>query len=774
MPAELPLQSAHLAGGVERVSWWNGRILTAEDMSDHQRATDQADRRLGAAIGAGVVRGLRVTRRPDGRSVSVTAGLAVDPAGEVLELPAGVVVRLVAPLVAAGGPSGADFVVCGDRPASVSSAGTGAYLLTVASAAGSRGTAPGAAVPNLETSACGPRYQVAGVQFRLLALDLAGLATAGGHDEADLAVLASVGSVERHPRLRNVVAHVFLDSVMRAQALLDPFGGPGSYTPALHRLTQAGILSPCEQPLAVVTWARAGIDFVDNHAVRRPPSTASAAWPAAFAGDRATDAGLASLLQFADHLADLAGPSVPAVDRRSLKARAAFRYVPPAALIPLGGVDLGVFLSGLDARGGASMAAGRVWPLIRSSLTAPIVDLDVDGVLRSYTVDEAVDAAAGQPYVVLAADHLRHLAVAPPDDSDRLVIVGVSPPGDHPIRSEITVHGRNFAVPGNRNTVAVAGVRVAEFNPGTGPTALVFNVPEVTGAPRVAPIVVSNDHGDAEWLISVVPRVVVPEGEIEIADDFADLAGQIIDENQTYTFGWQVTAVTDVAGTYRFHPVFTGATGGRESDWAGAAVVVDDTGAERDTFRLAPRDPANPASGPVRVGVKLRVPVGAESVELALRCESPVAPGDPDLNRTSSPVRLVIGEPVPISDSRIVFDAPELTAGGVVAADGALVIPVGRDVRLLLVARFTEAGRFSYAARVEPGRQPVWRLKNPRPAPGIDESETAGGEGRFQVTLQPVAAETDPATVLHVRVTGRPAGGGDDYVSFVRLRLRTG
>jgi hypothetical protein len=65
---ELPLQGAHLTGGLERVSWWNGRILTAEDMTDHQRAVDEADRRLGRTGGAGVVDGLVVSRRPVGRS----------------------------------------------------------------------------------------------------------------------------------------------------------------------------------------------------------------------------------------------------------------------------------------------------------------------------------------------------------------------------------------------------------------------------------------------------------------------------------------------------------------------------------------------------------------------------------------------------------------------------------------------------------------------------------------------------------------------------------
>ena len=437
MATELQLQSPYLAGGVERVSWWNGRVLTAEDLADQQRATDQSDRRLGQAIGPGVARGLLVTRGPDRRSVEVTEGLAVDLAGEVLELALPVVVRLVTP-PEQDPARPADFVVCGQTP-SVSSAGTGAYLLTVASAAGSRGSAPGAPVQGVETTSCGPRYQVAGVQFRLLELDVTGLASAGGHDEDDLSVLATLGATQRHPRLRNVLASVLLDAVVRRRAVLDPFGGPGSYAPALDRLASDGALSDCEVPLAVVAWEGDGIDFVDSWAVRRPPSSAPAAWPSAFVGPRAGDIGLASLLQFASHLGDLVGPAVSEAFRASLEARERFRYLPSATLVPLlgaggqEGVDLDVFTSGLQVRGAVPLAAGRVWPLVHASLLAPVIDLDGGGVLRGYAVEEAVAAGAGQPYVVLAADHLRHLAVAPPDDSDRLVITGVSPPGDHQI-----------------------------------------------------------------------------------------------------------------------------------------------------------------------------------------------------------------------------------------------------------------------------------------------------------------------------------------------------
>ena len=133
------------------------------------------------------------------------------------------------------------------------------------------------------------------------------------------------------------------------------------------------------------------------------------------------------------------------------------------------------------------------------------------------------------------------------------------------------------------------------------------------GVPRVAPVVVSNDQGAAEWLISVVERVIVPKGEILLAEDFGDLAGQVIGEGETFTFWWRVRAATDVAATYRFRPLFAGSTGVDDDAWEAAAAVVDENGTKQDQFELEPVGPLRPRS-----------PAGCEWA-CASRC--PPAPG---------------------------------------------------------------------------------------------------------------------------------------------------
>jgi hypothetical protein len=591
---------------------------------------------------------------------------------------------------------------------------------------------------------------------------------AGGHDEDDLAVLATLGATQRHPRLRNVVASVLLDSVVRRRAVLDPFGAPGSYTPALERLAAAGVLSACEVPLALVAWAGDGIDFVDAWAVRRTPSSAPAAWPSAFVGARAGDAGLASLLQFAAHLGELVGPAVSEAARASLKARERFRYLPAATLVPLigatgqQGVDLDAFTTGLQVRG-EPIAPGRVWPLVHASLLAPAIDLDGGGLLRAFTVEDAGAAADAQPYVVLAAEHLRHLAVAPPDDSPRLVITDVSPAGDHQIGDQITVHGQGFAVPAERNLVTVGGVRVLKFDAGSDRSTLVFDVPQVPEPPRVVPLVVSNDLGQAQALISVVKRVVVPQGEIEILEDFGDLAGQVVAGGDTLTFWWRVRAAgTDVAATYRFRPMLAG--GVPDADWP-PGTVVDQRGDEQDQFPLS--------ADPVRIGLRQQVPAGAESAEVGVRCEYPPAPTNPRLNRASPPVAVVVGEELAVSDPRIRFGAPRLTAGGAVALDGALVIPVLREVRVSIPVTLVEGGQFRFVGRVEPDPTGSWKLTDPIPHPEVLSRRFGDGDQVvYSVALQASKADRHPARRLRLRVA-REGLFVADYEAFGVLRLRT-
>src|SRR2546427_871826 len=93
--------------GLPSVNFFNGRLLSAEDLKTETHANRAERRRLGLAIGDGVVNGLSV-RPAQGNSadspvVTVTAGLAVDSKGDTVRLPVEVDVSLLPSKPAAPG-----------------------------------------------------------------------------------------------------------------------------------------------------------------------------------------------------------------------------------------------------------------------------------------------------------------------------------------------------------------------------------------------------------------------------------------------------------------------------------------------------------------------------------------------------------------------------------------------------------------------------------------------------------------------------------------------
>jgi hypothetical protein len=292
-----------------------------------------------------------------------------------------------------------------------SASGLGVYLLTIGSASGTRGSAPGTGGEDGRAVACGPRYEVAGIRFRVVEVDLPGLATTLGHDETDLAVLRSASTSAPDDRLRNVAAHVFLDSLPRLSSVADVLSPTAARPSAVEVLRGGGQLTDCEVPLALLGWGPTGLSFVDCWAVRRARRPRPDVGVGASVGDRAIDLGLASLQQFTTHLADLAAAVAGGLG--NVRGDRWLRYLPPVVLLPAGGGGAGisdVFLQGLDRSIGAEVPARRVWPLLRASLTGPPIDLERDPTVVTHEVPDA----GAREALLLAADPL----VPPPPEGE--------------------------------------------------------------------------------------------------------------------------------------------------------------------------------------------------------------------------------------------------------------------------------------------------------------------------------------------------------------------
>ena len=411
-----PLLTPLLKDGLRRLHYFNGRVLTAEDFAAEQTALRRRDEQLGQALGEGVVDGLMVTldAAVSPRTVvTVEAGTAVSPGGHLLHLPARQSVSVVPEGAAEALGSGA-FATCGPA-ATVTPTGYGAYVLVLTAASGLEGSVPyvGLADDGVATS-CARRWDVEGVQFRLVHLDV--------DDDALMPAALAEPIRERiggetpagRARLRNLLAHWCLGTVEAggvADLLTAVEGGPAeaTYGPldALRDRSDDAVdrLADCDVPLALLYWTPAGISFVDAWAVRRRLHRRPAALaPPLPASDRRTAEAEAARLQFQAHLTALAGPGVSSVATALIRLREWFRFVPPVGVVPerVGGrrgfTHLELF-EGCTVRDPVFIEGARVGPLLQAATAYAPVDLDEDEFFWLYRVRQ--NRQGGSPAYLL-------------------------------------------------------------------------------------------------------------------------------------------------------------------------------------------------------------------------------------------------------------------------------------------------------------------------------------------------------------------------------------
>lgn len=453
--------------GVRRTAFFNGRVLTAEDLRDEQAATLARARAAARAAGPGIVAGLRV--RPGGggerAAVTVTPGIAVDPLGDVLEIRGDVVVRLVAEPPEQERPAaGSPFVAC--QPRRFEQSGAGTYLLVASPAEGDAGRTPRVGFGDGGVAGeCGPRWTAEGLRFHLVPIEPASLATAAGlpGDVVDPHDRSIVG----RSRLRNVLAHALLGTGGALDRIRDPLrtGDPEG----LAILREQGLLGDCDVPLCLLGWTgEATLDFLDEWSVRRPPTPADAPLGAieTMLGGRRQVAGTATLLQFAEHLDDILAvgtrplvdvlrppfgvgpperfapprermlgrpsraPHIPISARIAdvlrtsggLVAREHFRWLPPAGVLPVRerggdrGVNPDTFFSGMTVAPPVHIPGARLEKLLRDAAAYPPIDTTSGEAVWQYLVAEnrlARDRGESvAPVLVFASGHLPYLGDA--------------------------------------------------------------------------------------------------------------------------------------------------------------------------------------------------------------------------------------------------------------------------------------------------------------------------------------------------------------------------
>jgi hypothetical protein len=396
-----------LENGIPFTAYFNGRLLSGEDLARDQVGNREARRRIGQAVGEGVAFGLEVFEAP-GQStntspvVTVRPGVAINRQGHALALRSQVDLSLVRAVPSSAPSAAATFSICDERRPGVYVVGEGVYLLTMACAEGAQGRALVSGLGNAASS-CNVRSIVQGVQFRLV------------QPAVNPFVLAD------RAHLRNRVAGVALGVADRQATYLDPIGPTPQAYGLVDGLRAAGAITDCDVPLALLHWTVSeGITFVDMWSVRRKPTrlNADTRWSLLF-GDRVRSETEALFLQFQEHVDDIAGSGE---DPSAIVATDRFDFLPALGMLPLQigtrpGFDPQRFF-GADVlpRDIAYTDGALLRGLLHESFAHDPIDLAQRTRLQLYVVFENVQASsAGQPVtpvLVFASRTLPYRGVA--------------------------------------------------------------------------------------------------------------------------------------------------------------------------------------------------------------------------------------------------------------------------------------------------------------------------------------------------------------------------
>ena len=427
------LDSPILADGIKNTNYFNGRLLTAQDLRDDQTAQRQQNQQLGRAIGHGIVTGLEVSQGSGGNTptVLVSSGLALNRLGQALELPEalGSVEVTLLPEDDESARDAGLFVVCSPPSADVRFNG-GVFILAICPISGYQESAPmhdfnGGGVAR----DCGDRYAVEGVQFQLINVDINNPAIVSSNIKNLLAEETDLETDASFSRARNLLAHLCLDTPETAVVGIDLFNYLRHAEPPAGMLERVPGLKACSVPLALLYWHDDGVRILDTWSVRRriTRTDTGLVWPPPVS-DAQLSAGEASFMQFQAHIADLVD-SARGLSSSTLSVAEAidyFYWLPAAGIVPLAnnirprGFNADAFFAGITINSLESISYALVEATLRQSFAYPPVNIQEEGSeLWLYLVQEnqeRANAGSGlrpQPYLLFTSRALPYLGTAP-------------------------------------------------------------------------------------------------------------------------------------------------------------------------------------------------------------------------------------------------------------------------------------------------------------------------------------------------------------------------
>ncbi|MBD3316598.1 MAG: hypothetical protein GF344_12485 [Chitinivibrionales bacterium] len=412
--------------GIRHTNFFEGRLLTGEDLRNQQEAHREHDRRLGRAIGSGIVEGLEVDLLHDGSdgespTVRVTKGLAINGLGEIVGLPHSDVILALSRTIDPPQVEPADFYACAAPPGFQQlPSGAGVYVLAMSPVAAYKGRAPKSGLgDNGIAKGCGGKYVREGVRFRLVEFTPweGSDVSPELHDQfRDLMDTLETDTSAGDSMLRNLLGYRCLYPRALRGVPDDPFDPFSTNLPG-NRIDNGGSficagLDECDTPLALLFWTVTGVRFVDVWAVRRLTFGPQGGRCGLVPGPALSVAD-AMVHQFQAHVADLLSrhrnPELVRLDEH-------FRFLPPAGIIPLAlspgpiGFSQEKFFEEIVHRELAFITAPQLRALFAESGAYPPIDVNAKELVWIYFVREnawtANTVGPRRVYAVFTSGHM--------------------------------------------------------------------------------------------------------------------------------------------------------------------------------------------------------------------------------------------------------------------------------------------------------------------------------------------------------------------------------
>jgi hypothetical protein len=541
-----------LDGGLQRNNFFNGRLLSAEDLRAEQKATGIQVSHLARADGDGVGWGFGVSVSsvgPQRPRVLVRRGLALNRLGNLLHLPEDSEVALVPAAQAADAALGL-FAECEPPRPQESLIGHGAYVLVVAPSSGYSGTAL-VSDPNTTSAgrgACGARFTVAGVRFRLVPMWISELDGVSDTLRAQILGLLppAPNNTSARERLRNKLAHLCFGTQTLGFAELPRLTAVKPVAPgwgALDAMRTRGDLTDCDVPLAVVVLTPDGISFVDMWAARRRLIDAAAIdqWRGV-ASPRRIAEGEAAFLQFQAQLDVVKTFSAPG----NIVASTYFDVLPPGGWLPVdsGGFDWQRFLGPHAPPSVTPVDAALLRGILeRSWFDEPFALATTPPVpVRVFKVPEQ---AGGESFVVFARSSLGNIRVTlSPAPASNAVVEVTATAATGALTRATTRSGGTVPIPELQPGPHSVAVTAPDYLPVTPQTATVIGGRTVdvsiglTPLPNGSILVNAVDAATGESLGQRVSQVSATGGGIVRAGTFQMSTGRWLIEDLpagTYT-----------------------------------------------------------------------------------------------------------------------------------------------------------------------------------------------------------------------------------------------